>query len=97
MGAEAKIGFRLWLWDLDIGACGEKIIDRTRMTRITLIDADLFRLSSALIRARPLHPRSINPYTDVKIALDIYISMYLSIIPTGSTPRIKSVSIIRPV
>jgi len=43
-------------------------VNRTRMTRIERIDADLF----SLIRDDPPHPRyprSINPYTDVKTAL----------------------------
>src|SRR5262249_39069421 len=39
------------------------------MTRIERIDADPFLILSAMIRARPRHQRSINPYTDVNTAL----------------------------
>jgi len=52
-----------------IGACDEVGINRTRMTRIEPIDANLF----SFIRDDPFypsHPRSINPYDDLKTALD---------------------------
>src|SRR5262249_28841298 len=45
-----------------IGVCGKDPINRTRMTRIERIDADLF----GFIRD---DPRSINPYTDLETAL----------------------------
>jgi hypothetical protein len=36
------------------------------MTRILRIDADPSLVLSAMIRARPRHPRSINPYVRLK-------------------------------
>src|SRR5215813_12975941 len=51
----------------------QRRINRTRMTRIKRIDADLFRFLSTSENGDnppdPRHPRSINPYTAVKIDL----------------------------
>ena len=42
------------------------VANRTRMTRISLMYADLFQFLSAVIRSGMRHPRSINPYTGMK-------------------------------
>jgi hypothetical protein len=50
-----------------IGVCGKERVNRTLMTRMRLIIA----AKTGKIGVNPLnpcHPRSINPYTDVKTA-----------------------------
>jgi len=51
---------------IQIGFHAGVLVNGTRMARILRIDADPALVLSAMIHARPRHPRSINPHIRLK-------------------------------